>query len=84
MLIRRLQDPYRYTIKLDVLRQSVQRVSGAYLRVTAPGQHSSFQNITLMATSWQRCVRFGGLRFESQTCPTVDERTSYRSTNWPR
>ena len=41
------------------ITRSVERVCGAYLRVTAPGRLSSFQrNIAAVASRWEHCVRF--------------------------
>ena len=43
-------------IILAVLRQSVQRVCGAHLRVIVPEQHSFFgRNVAAVASRWQHC-----------------------------
>ena len=57
------------------LRRSVSQVCGAHLRVIAPEQHGSFwKNVAVVASRWQHCVRFAGLRFEPQTSRTREER----------
>ena len=68
---------------LAVVRRSVKRVCGAHLRVTAPGQHSSFRrNVAAVASCWQHCVRFDRPEIRTSDLP-LQRRTRYRSTNWP-
>ena len=46
-------------IILALLRQSVQRVCEAHLRVFAPGQNSCVRkNAAAAASHWQHCVQF--------------------------
>ena len=70
-------------ITLAVLRQSVQRVDGAYLRVIERGKHSSFRrNAAAVTSRWQLCVRFN--RPEIWTLDlSLQKQTRYRSTNFP-
>ena len=68
-------------IILAVIRQSVQRVGGAHLRVIAPGQHSSFRrNVAAVASHWQHYVRFDRSKIEPQITRSRNERITARPT----
>ena len=68
-------------IILAVIHPSVQKVCGAYIRVTAPGQHSSFRrNVVAVASLWQHCVRFDRAKLKPQTSHSRDERVTVRPT----
>ena len=74
---------------LAILRRIVQHVSKAHFRVIAPGQHSSFRDVTAKASRWQHCVEFDRPKLEHQTSRSSDERlivwpTAYYSSTHER
>ena len=63
---------FHYTC--GILRRSLSLICGTNLRITAPGQHSSFRNVAAVACRWQHCADLTGPGFEFLNFRSRDER----------